>query len=252
MIDALLLADCGNSRIKWAMAVGSGLEIGPAFSSAPAGLEAALDRAWRGLDPPAAVRVSNVAGPDVAAVLEDWVFRHWRLPVRFARSRREAGGVLNGYANPRQLGVDRWLGLLGLARHHALPAYVVDCGTAVTLDFLDGQRRHQGGLILPGLSTMARSLQSGTHALDIELSGLPPEQGLARDTATAIRSGCIMAVAGFIERMHAQLRDEYGSEPACILTGGDAGLLGDYLSISFRRDVALVLRGLWVEAESDP
>lgn len=251
MSDALLLADCGNSRIKWALATGPGLEMGPAFSSAPAGLEAALDQAWRGLDPPAAVRVSNVAGPDVAAVLEDWVFRRWRLPVRFARSRREAGGVLNGYANPRQLGVDRWLALLGLARHHPLPAYVVDCGTAVTLDLLDGQRRHQGGLILPGLSTMARSLRSGTHALDLDPSGLAA-RGLARDTATAIRSGCIMAVAGFVERMHSQLRDEYGTEPGCVLTGGDAGLLGDYLSIPFRRDEALVLRGLWAEAESDP
>lgn len=251
MSDSLLLADSGNSRIKWAMATGAGLEMGQAFSSAPAGLEAALDWAWRGLDPPAVVHVSNVAGPDVAAVLEDWVIRHWRLPVRFARSRSEAGGVLNGYANPRQLGVDRWLGLLGLACHHPLPAYVVDCGTAVTLDLLDGQRRHQGGLILPGLSTMARSLRSGTHALDLEPSGLAP-LGLARDTATAIRSGCIMAVAGFIERMHGQLRDEYGSEPGCVLTGGDAGLLGDYLSIPFRRDEALVLRGLWVEAESDP
>ena len=98
---------------------------------------------------------------------------------------------------------------------------------------------------------MARSLRSGTHALDIEPSGLAP-RGLARDTATAIRSGCIMAVAGFIERMHAQLRDEYGSEPGCVLTGGDAGLLGVYLSIPFRRDEALVLRGLWVDAESDP
>ena len=252
MIDALLLADCGNSRIKWAMATGQDLQMGLPFSSAPAGLEAALDQAWRGLDPPVAVRVSNVAGPDVAALLENWVFRHWRLPLRFASSRREAGGVLNGYVNPRQLGVDRWLGLLGLARHHALPAYVVDCGTAVTLDLLDGQRRHQGGLILPGLSTMTRSLRSGTHALDLEPSGLPPEQGLARDTATAIRSGCIMAVAGFVERMHGQLRDEYGSEPVCILTGGDAGLLGEYLSIPYRRDEALVLRGLWVEAESDP
>ena len=252
MIDGVLLADIGNSRIKWAMAKGLEWEMGQAFSSATTGLETALDHAWRGLDPPAAVRVSNVAGPDVAAVLEDWVFRHWRLPVRLSRSRSEAGGVLNGYANPRQLGVDRWLALLGLARHHALPAYVVDCGTAVTLDLLDGQRRHQGGLILPGLSTMARSLRSGTHALDIESSGLPSQQGLARDTATAIRSGCIMAVAGFVERMHGQLRDEYGSEPGCVLTGGDAGLLGDYLSIPFWRDEALVLRGLWVEAESDP
>ena len=251
MSDFVLLADSGNSRIKWAMATGQNLQMGQAFSSAPAELEAALDQAWQGLDPPAAVHVSNVAGPDVAAVLEDWVLRHWRLPVRFARSRSEAGGVLNGYANPRQLGVDRWLGLLGLARHHALPAYVVDCGTAVTLDLLDGQRRHQGGLILPGFSTMARSLRSGTHALDIEPSGLAP-RGLARDTATAIRSGCIMAVAGFVERMHGQLRDEYGSEPGCVLTGGDAGLLGEYLSIPYRRDEALVLRGLWVEAESGP
>jgi len=70
MSDALLLADCGNSRIKWALASGAGLEMGLPFSYEATDLEAALDRAWRGLDPPAAVRVSNVAGPDVAAVLE--------------------------------------------------------------------------------------------------------------------------------------------------------------------------------------
>jgi type III pantothenate kinase len=253
MTDSVLLADIGNTRIKWALARGSAeLQMGQPFSSKPNGLEAAMDEAWLGLDPPTSVRVSNVAGPDVADALGGWVYRHWRIPVRFARSRSEAGGVLNGYDNPRQLGVDRWLGLLGLARHHALPACVVDCGTAVTLDLLDGQGRHQGGLIIPGLSTMAGSLRSGTHALDIESSGPVLRAGLARDTATAIRSGCIMAVAGFVERMYAQLQGEYGSDLGCVLTGGDAGLVGESLSIAFQRDEALVLRGLLVEAESYP
>ena len=79
-------------------------------------------------------------------------------------------GVVNSYRNPPQLGSDRWAALIG-ARHllGERPAMVVVCGTATTIDFLTGEGVFKGGVIMPGVGLMLRSLHEGTAAL--------PDQG---------------------------------------------------------------------------
>src|SRR5690606_17161180 len=56
------------------------------------------------------------------------------------------------YPQPHQFGVDRWLGLIGARRQagagHAL--LVASCGTAITVDLLDADGTHLGGVIAPG------------------------------------------------------------------------------------------------------
>ncbi len=112
-----------------------------------------------------------------------------------------AGGVVNGYDNPAQLGADRWAALIGARGLHAGPALVVMAGTATTVDCLDAQGVFRGGLILPGLDLMRRSLARNT-------AGLPEACGgyrvLPTNTDDAIVSGCIAATVGAIERMAKQ------------------------------------------------
>jgi len=55
-----------------------------------------------------------------------------------------------------QLGVDRWLAVIGarsLVREGALVC--VDIGTAATVDYLDIDNVFQGGVIIPGPKLMA-------------------------------------------------------------------------------------------------
>ena len=73
---------------------------------------------------------------------------------------------------------------------------MIDCGSAITIDILDKNGAHQGGLIAPGLRLMGNALASAT--------GLPETTGtvrtaLGRDTAAAIESGASHALLGLIE-----------------------------------------------------
>lgn len=244
MSRPLLLVDVGNSRFKWALTTEPTWTSGVPFPTHKPSLRAALDQHWCGLQRPEGLVISNVAGPDIAIAIDSWVKRHWAVPVVYARSEKSRGGVLNGYAQPEQLGVDRWLGLLGLSRDHPLPACLVDCGTAITVDVLDERGCHRGGLITPGLVTMRRALQVNAHALDYtgdQLSGL----ALGQDTSFCIQAGCLMACAGLIEKTLNLMAGEMNKPLRVVLTGGDALQIGQCLSIPYELDDSIVMRGLW-------
>lgn len=246
-----LLVDIGNSRIKWALASHGTWLIGESFETDAQTLRGHLQAHWLPLDRPVAVWVSNVAGPAVFAELHRWVSDVWACPVSAAQSQSRQGGVTNGYETPERLGVDRWLGLLGLRQRHPLPACLVDSGTAITVDVLDEAGFHLGGLIAPGLKTMKHALQADTYALDIVTGPAPGPVVLGRDTASAMDSGCVLACAGLIEKALGSLTDTTAKKCTLVMTGGDAALIGRHLSIPFQLDDTIVLHGLQIMAEGD-
>lgn len=245
MSRPLLLVDVGNSRIKWALTTEPTWTTGVPFSTRDPSLHAALDRHWSGLQCPERLVISNVAGPDIAEHIDSWVQRHWAVPAVYARSEKSSGGVLNGYVQPEQLGADRWLGLLGLCRDYPLPACLVDCGTAMTVDVVDERGRHLGGLITPGLKTMRRALHVNAHGLDYA-DDQPSELALGQDTSSCIREGCLMACAGLIEKTLTVMAGKIDKPLRVVLTGGDAQRIGQCLSIPYELDDSIVIRGLWV------
>ncbi len=239
-----LLIDIGNSRVKWGWAKAGRIEPGEPFAT-PACPDAFAER-WADAPPPAQVLVANVAGAGLAADLKAWTQKHWRLVPRFIRSEARGFGVTNGYASPEKLGVDRWAALVG-ARHACPgPVCVADCGTAITLDVLDGEGRHLGGLIAPGLGLMRGSLARGTSGLGLA-EGEHPDR-LARDTAAAIASGTRQAAAGLVEHGFRAAARLLGGEPRLLLTGGDAPNIAAELDIPGELRPDLVLEGLWVMA----
>ncbi|MBS1213524.1 MAG: type pantothenate kinase, partial [Proteobacteria bacterium] len=155
--ETALLVDIGNSRVKWGLGQAGRVTSGEAFPSRSEGLRAEMERCWGGLPAPGAVVVASVAGRDAAEILRDWLFSRWGVVPRLVCAEPRAHGVVNGYDDPAALGVDRWVCLLGAHRLHTGPLCIADCGTALTLDALDGAGRHLGGLIGPGLQLMRRS-----------------------------------------------------------------------------------------------
>ena len=141
-------------------------------------------------------------------------------PCRIGSCRRtRSAASINRYRNPAQLGSDRWAALIG-ARHllGTRPAMVVVCGTATTIDFLTEEGVFKGGVIMPGVGLMLRSLHEGTAAL--------PDQGgeffsYPTQTVDAIASGCQHAQAGAIERLFAN-EQRVMPDVACVLSGGAA------------------------------
>ncbi len=240
----LLLVDIGNSCLKWGFEEAGRLHPGGSLPHAGA-LPAALTDGWLASPRPSAVWVANVASPALGDSLAAWSKQHWGLTPRFAESQPALLGVRNGYQEPSRLGVDRWLALV--AAYHSLGTAVlaVDCGTAATLDLVDEDGRHLGGLILPGLGMMRGALLAGTQmAVDPNFDGPAP---LGTDTATCIAAGARQALTGAVERTLAQARGLLGHTPSLVLTGGDGPLL--HRELGGRLEPELVLQGLALLAQ---
>ena len=238
-----LLIDIGNTRIKWGLGVlATEVVAGKPFLFAPEQPERCFQQAWGDLERPERVVVSNVAGSEVASALSRWIADCWQRKVRWAEVTAQAAGVVNGYHDPSRLGVDRWLALLALRHNYLLPACVVDCGSAVTLDWLDADGVHQGGLIIPGLTLMERALLEGT--CEIRQQSGSVDGVLGRSTAAAIHRGSLLAAAGMVEMALDQMTDDNGPLSTLVLTGGDAVNVAVQLSRPLQLVPDLVLKGL--------
>lgn len=165
---------------------------------------------------------------------------HWVI------SPAQGGGVTNGYRDPERLGVDRFLAMVGARTLTAHPVCVVDCGTAVTVDYLDGQGVHQGGAIAPGLQLMRKALQQGAVRLAQEPA--PEVALLADNTAAAMASGTTHSIVGLIEHTLATIARMTGGMPELLLTGGDAEHIAPLLIEPSQISNDLVIRGLAVMA----
>ena len=144
------------------------------------------------------------------------------VPIYFAQVHAEYGGLIAGYDQPQQLGIDRWLQLLAMTQQPARYC-IVGCGTALTLDLLDHQQ-HLGGYILPSLYLQRDALLQGTKGIKI------PEQhfdhlSLGRSTSDAVHHGILLGLLGAIRYTLDQ-----NSDYQLIFTGGDAPILAAHLS----------------------
>lgn len=238
--------DVGNSRIKWGVLDEGAIRRTGHISRqriGEQGLAALTARLPRRVD---TVLVSNVAGTSFATRLSGVVGLHCDVDVHFARSEREACGVVNSYRQPRRLGVDRWVAMIGARAEFTAPCLVVDAGTAVTLDALDADGRHLGGQIIPGVRLMASSLASQTSDIpevQRRAAGGGTMDMFANTTAAAVGQGALNAVAGAIERAQRVFR-ERGGDPAVVLTGGDASRILRSLDDAAHHRPHLVLHGL--------
>lgn len=244
----LLLIDAGNTRVKWALAedtaeAGDWIVSG-ALSHADLPQLAAQ---WQGPRPTRAL-LSNVAGSEIAAQLQAGVAGAG-VPAeatRWFRSQPSCAGVVNGYRDPAQLGCDRFASLVA-ARHRypSQPLLVVTAGTATTVDALDASGRFIGGMILPGLGTMARSLALSTAQLPA-VDDATLDRLFADNTRDAIVSGCLHAQVGAIAQALAQL-----PLARCVLSGGAAQYIAPHLPLPAERIDNLVLHGLHVALLSE-
>lgn len=231
-----LLIDAGNTRIKWALARGDEWLASGALPTAQAAtlsarfVEAPHVRDARSIRD---VWVSNVAGGAVALALRDSVAAdEWH----FISARERQCGVRNGYENPAQLGSDRWAALVAAWHMVGGRCLVVSCGTATTVDALSGEGEFLGGLILPGVELMQRSLCGAAAQLE---AGQGEYAEFPRNTADAMYSAAVQATCGAIERQRGLL----GDAPV-VLGGGAADALRERLKLPLRLEDNLVLQGL--------
>ena len=240
-----LYIDIGNTAIKWATDVE--LRAGKLHQAASGNLPDSVEDAWLRLEKPDAVYIASVRQQDIDEKLLTWIRQQWLLKAEFAQTRQREHGVTNGYEVPGQLGVDRWLALIAARALSPLPKIIVDCGSATTIDAMDREGRHIGGIILPGLRVIADCLRQNTD--------IPPYDAgefvdyFATDTASGILTGAVVTQCATVEKLYRVLQKREKKEHIlCIVTGGDAGMLTHHLGLSHKVIPGLVLDGLRIQS----
>jgi type III pantothenate kinase len=240
-----LLIDLGNTRLKWAVWQEGRRSIGGVFAHRERTLEAGLGTNWASLPKPSAVYVASVVDPEFEQALIETVREHFDQAPIFVRTPANALGVRNAYAQPDRLGIDRFLGLCAL--HNAAPRaqILVSCGTALTLDALDRDGRHLGGLIAPSPSLMRHALNLGTARVGGAAGDLVE---IADNTVDAAYSGSVLSAMSLIERFHHQVTQRLEAPIAIVADGGG---VEEWIHLlpQIERGRDLVLRGLALWAD---
>jgi type III pantothenate kinase len=155
--------------------------------------------------------------------------------------------IRNAYASPHTLGADRLAAAVGAAwfwpAHDTL---IVDVGTAIKCDWVEGGHTFRGGSIAPGLRLRFEALHTFTGRLPLVAMPADLTATIALtgdDTEAAIRSGvlngAVAEVNGFIDAYRAQSPDLH-----IVLAGGDAGFFQPRLKGRIFVIPELVLIGL--------
>jgi type III pantothenate kinase len=240
-----LLVDCGNTRLKWAVLQDGGLDTGRALVNRQI-TRHELVEAWKIQTPPERLAIACVGSTPLLELVLAVAVELWpTIDIIAVKSQAHAFGVYNAYQQPEKLGVDRWLALVAVHNHYPVPACIVDCGTAITVDLIDADGKHQGGLISPGLTLMKKSLAEGTEVLQYYETNYA--FGPANFTEAAIHSGTLSAAVGLIKHV----LTTQSSDTQLILTGGDAEIISKQLGIKPVIDTDLVLRGLAIVLEGN-
>jgi type III pantothenate kinase len=214
-----IVVDVGNSRIKWGLC--------------------SSEQVWS---------VAALPPDDADAWHEQW--RQWKLErtqewvvsgvhparrdalVAWLRERSDSVRVLASYKElplkvevevPEKVGIDRLLNAVGANRRRQenVAAILIDAGSAVTVDYLDGKGAFKGGAIFPGFGLMAKALHDYTALLPVitpDDNALPP----GTSTTEAMQAGILHAVVGGIERLIAAYQQRFPIAFEIFLTGGDA------------------------------
>lgn len=199
---------------------------------------------------PSAVYVSSVAPSELNATLTELIQQYFKVYPTFLATQPSCCGIKCGYERFDQFGVDRWMAILGACSGSSKPTFIVDAGTALTVDAVI-DKKHIGGFIVPGLGLMRDSLLRNTALNEQSLVLEPAQDGLlAKDTAGGVMGGTLYMVGSYLNSLISDLELETGRKFDCIGTGGDFLSLKPVLDKPYTYIEDLTLRGMKEVIES--
>ena len=153
-------------------------------------------------------------------------------------------GVKVKLANPREVGADRIVDLVGAYDLYGGPVMVIDFGTATTYDLIEADGTFRYGLTCPGIRISANALWNDTAKLpEIEIS--LPESILANDTVSSMQAGLLYGCIGQTEYIIRKVREEAGLDSMKVVaTGGLGKIIADATDTIDLYDRKLTMKGL--------
>ncbi len=153
------------------------------------------------------------------------------------------------YPEPAKVGADRIANAIGAYEKYGAPCVVIDFGTAVTFDVINGAGSYAGGVIAPGLNVMTEYLHEKTALLPL-VKLKEPKCAVAKSTEEAIRVGAMYGYRGMISEILKKIEAELGVELIqTVATGGQAEIVVSKMDREIRLDSILTLYGLWTWAK---
>lgn len=136
-------------------------------------------------------------------------------------------GVDLSLVDRASVGADRLANLAALATTSELPAAIIDCGTALTLEALDKEKRFAGGIIASGRDLQRRALNAYTAQLPyISVNDCAKYKTFGRNTADSIIIGTDYGIIGAVKEFIVLTKKELGTNNVkFFVTGGDADML---------------------------
>ena len=259
-MDAVVTIDIGNSRLSWGRFEGDRLRSRGHLTREECrakGALAALRTRWGRVS---SVGIASVESDLATRVADEWPedlpaprwFRGFAdLPLSLAPAMR----------HPETIGIDRLLNVFAwVESRRALPALIVDVGTAITIDVADAEGRFAGGVILPGERLLARALVGGTAFLpEVVAEVSSGGSAIGTETRSAIARGIgglvVGGVSHHLRRMARELTGRAFSAgggsgsrsrraPVVVATGGGAARWAPAIEEIERVVPALTLDGI--------
>lgn len=229
-----LLIDLGNTRLK-----GSVLGSGDVVAIPHAALDDALTTWLAQVDDAQDAWLASVAADTLTQHVTDMFTRHGHQ-VHRVTTHANGFGLRVAYADATRLGVDRWLAMLAARDHDPSPVLVASVGSALTVDGIDADGQHLGGLIAPTPEAMRESLFARAPHLR---GGTGEIAWFTASTEDAVASGPLLAGVALIERAWRTLGERVGATPRLLVAGGGIAPLRPWLP-PHDHVPDLVLRGL--------
>jgi type III pantothenate kinase len=151
-------------------------------------------------------------------------------------------GIDIHYTKPRDLGADRICNAIAAYEKFGGPIIIVDLGTATTFEVISRKGDFLGGVIAPGIGTMATSL----HHRTAKLPAVPlrfPRNVIGTTTIENIQSGILYGAVDAMEGILQRIKKHLGAKSVVVATGGFSKLISAHSAMIDYVEPTLVLEG---------
>ncbi|MEX0885594.1 MAG: type III pantothenate kinase [Phycisphaeraceae bacterium] len=242
----LLAVSVGNTRTRLGAFVDGQLVESATFENRQeSAITEAMDHAFSPLreNDEAPVVMASV-NPPAARLVEANITRHLKRTVK--RVERDLPIPIGRRLDPEAIvGEDRLLNAAAAYDVLKQACVIIDAGTAITIDVVDGQGTFHGGAIAPGAQLQLDALHNRTAQLP-EVEFDRPEEPIGHNTSQAMRCGVYHGLRGMVRELVETYAEHLGAYPMVVATGGDSPLLFRDYEIVDRVAPDLTLTGLAV------